>query len=189
MKRILNVAVLLFAFTLTTMAQTYTANPTQSKLIWIGKKVTGEHTGSIKMKEGSFDVKNDQITKGKFVIDMSSITCTDLEGEWNDKLIGHLKSDDFFGVASFPEAILVINSSSKLVDNKATIKGELTIKGTTKPIEFEATQSGNSFKANISVDRTLYNIRYGSGKFFDNLGDKTINDNFTLQVEVVATKK
>lgn len=181
--------VALFIVALTSSAQTYTAIPSKSVLKWNGKKVTGEHSGKINLKEGSFSVANNKVSAGKFVIDMASITNDDLEGEWNQKLVGHLKSDDFFGVETYPEAILVLKESTKLVNNKATLKGDLTIKGITNPINFEATQSGNSFKATITVDRSLYNVRYGSGKFFDNLGDKTIYDDFTLEVEIVATSE
>ena len=189
MKQIVNLLVVLFLFAITTSAQTYQAIPSKSVLKWNGKKVTGEHYGKIGLKEGSFTIENNKVTEGRFVIDMTSMTNEDLEGEWNEKLIGHLKSDDFFGVETYPEALLVIKESSKLVNNKAKIKGDLTVKGITHPIEFEATQSGNTFKAEVTVDRTLYNVRYGSGKFFDNLGDKTIYYNFTLNVEIVANSE
>ena len=117
---------------------------------------------------------------------MNSITCEDMEGEWMEKLVGHLKSDDFFGVATYPEATLVVKESTKIVNGKTTVKADLTIKGITHPVTFEASQSSNTFSAVITVDRTLYNVRYGSGKFFDNLGDKTIYDDFTLDVTLTA---
>ena len=186
MKQLFSLMVALFALALTTTAQTYQAIPSKSVLEWTGKKVTGEHHGKINLKEGTFTIDDNKVTNGKFVIDMTSITNSDLEGEWNQKLIGHLKSDDFFGVENYPEAVLVLKGNSKLVNNKAKLKGDLTIKGITHPVEFEATQYENTFKASLTVDRTLYNVRYGSGKFFDNLGDKTIYDDFTLDVEIVA---
>lgn len=186
MKRILNLLVVLFVVAISTSAQTYQAIPSKSVLEWTGKKVTGEHHGKIRLREGSFTIDNNIVTGGKFVIDMTSITNEDMEGEWNQKLVGHLKSDDFFGVATYPEAVLELKGGAKLINNKATMKGNLTIKGITHPIEFEATQNENTFTASLTVDRTLYNVRYGSGKFFDNLGDKTIYDDFTLDVEIVA---
>ena len=189
MKRLVNLLIAIFVLALTTSAQTYTAIPSKSVLKWNGKKVTGEHYGKINLKEGSFTVDDNKVTGGKFVIDMTSITDDDLEGEWNQKLVGHLKSDDFFGVENYPEAVLVLKGNSRLVNNKAALKGNLTIKGITHPVEFQATQSGNTFKASITVDRTLYNVRYGSGKFFDSLGDKTIYDEFTIDVEIVANSE
>jgi len=189
MRKLFTLSFFLVAFTIASIAQTYQVNPSKSVLKWNGKKVTGEHYGKISIKEGSFVVDNNKVSTGSFVIDMTTITCEDLQGEWMDKLVGHLKSDDFFGVASHPEAKLVITESSALKNNKANLKANLTIKGITHPVEFEATQMGNSFSAMVTVDRTLYNVRYGSGKFFDNLGDKTIYDDFTLDVKLEASTK
>lgn len=186
MKRILTLVVALVAISVLATAQTFVANTAKSEIKWTGKKVTGEHFGKVELKNGQFSLENNKVSEGKFVIDMTSITCDDLEGEWNEKLVGHLKSDDFFGVDNHPEATLVVNSSSKWKNDKATLKGDLTIKGITKPIEFEASKNGNQFTAVLTIDRTLYNVRYGSGKFFDNLGDKTIYDDFTIEVNMVT---
>jgi polyisoprenoid-binding protein YceI len=117
---------------------------------------------------------------------MTSITVSDN----NERLTGHLKSDDFFGVEKYPTARLVVNESSSFDKGSATVKGDLTIKGITNPIEFKAAyqkkDDGSWFFANIVVDRTKYNIRYGSGSFFDNLGDKTIYDEFKLKVSLLV---
>jgi len=188
MKKLLNIAVLVLLVVATAHAQKFTVDASKSELKWTGKKVTGEHHGKIQLKEGAFEVKNDKLVNGKFVIDMNSIVNEDLEGEWNAKLIGHLKSDDFFGVATYPEAVLVLTGSTPLVNNKTKISGKLTIKGITNPIEFEATKLDNVYSAIITVDRSLYNVRYGSGKFFENLGDKTIYDNFTMDVKLVVSQ-
>ncbi len=190
MKKIANTILLLLLSTVIVSAENYVVNTSSSVLKWNGKKVAGEHYGKISLKEGSFTLKNDKLTEGKFVIDMKSITSEDLPaGEWNDKLVGHLKSDDFFGVEKYPESILIIKSSTPLKDGKAKVKGELTIKGITHPIEFDAVQNGMNVTAKITVDRSLYNVRYGSGKFFQNLGDKTIYDDFTIEVSINTTKK
>jgi len=168
-------------------AQTLKVDVSKSELNWTGKKVTGEHHGKINIKEGTLTLKNKKLTDGKFVIDMNSISDLDLPaGEWNDKLVGHLKSDDFFGVTTHPEAVLVITGSTPFTNGKANVTGKLTIKGITNPVEFEATKSDNLYTAQVTVDRSLYNVRYGSGKFFENLGDKTIYDNFILDVELVV---
>jgi polyisoprenoid-binding protein YceI len=189
MKRILNLAlVMLVAFAAS--AQTFEVKTAQSTLKWTGKKVVGgSHYGKIALTEGSFTLKNDQIESGKFVIDMTSITCDDLSGDMANRLVGHLKSDDFFSVETYKTATLELTSSTKLSNGKATGKGNLTIKGKTHPIEFEATQKGEKFTANITVDRTLYDVRFGSGKFFTNLGDNMISDNFTMEVELTTAKK
>jgi polyisoprenoid-binding protein YceI len=187
MKTILFALFMIAASTLN--AQTYKVDTGSSTLKWNGKKVTGGHFGFISLKEGNLMISNDQITQGKFVIDMNSITCTDLEDEgYNKKLVGHLKSDDFFGVAKYPEAVLEITGSSVFENNTATVEARLTIKGITHPVTFTATKDGNNYSARIVVDRAKYDVRYGSGSFFDNLGNNLIYDEFTLDVNLVHGK-
>ena len=127
---------------------------------------------------------------GNFTIDMNTLTNTDLEGENKGKLEGHLKSDDFFGVATYPTAKLDITNVEAQGGNKYEITGDLTIKEKTHEVTFPATVTtqGNQVTADasITIDRSKYDVRYGSGSFFDNLGDKTIYDEFHLQVSLVA---
>ncbi|MCF8363464.1 MAG: YceI family protein [Prolixibacteraceae bacterium] len=189
MKAIALISVFIFTLAFTTNAQTFTVDTEKSTLEWTGKKVAGQHNGDIELTEGSFTLENDKINNGMFVIDMTSITNEDLDGNMKEKLVGHLKSDDFFSVKDHPTAVLKLKNSTKLVDGKATVSGELTIKGITHPIEFEGTKTGNVFEATITVDRTKYNVRYGSGKFFENLGDNMIYDDFTLDVTLVTNKE
>lgn len=180
-------AALLSATTL--LAQDVKFDLTQSTIQWTGEKVTGEHTGTIMLKDAKLKMKDNTIVDGKFIIDMSSITNSDLtDAEYNQKLVGHLKSDDFFSVAKYPTAELVITESSAFVNNESTVKGNLTIKGITKPVEFKATKNGNSLDAMIIVDRTKYDIRYGSGSFFDGLGDKMIYNDFILKTNLVISE-
>jgi len=168
-------------------AQSISVNAEKSSIVWLGKKVTGEHTGNIKIKEGSFEVKKDKIVSGTFVIDMTTITNTDLtDAEYNGKLVGHLKSDDFFGVEKFPTATLKITEATAFKDNKATVKGNLTIKGKTNPIEFVVTKNVANYTATLIVDRSKYDVKYGSSSFFEGLGDKVIYDEFTLDVTLVT---
>jgi len=170
-------------------AQEVNFNLNQSKIEWTGEKVTGEHNGTIEIKEANLKMKDNAIVSGKFVIDMTSLTNTDLtDAEYNQKLVGHLKSDDFFSVEKHPTAELVISESSAFVNNEATVKGNLTIKGITKPIEFKATKNGNSMDAMIIVDRTKYDIRYRSGSFFEDLGDKMIYNDFILKTNLVISE-
>ncbi|MGE0078306.1 MAG: YceI family protein [Bacteroidales bacterium] len=168
-------------------SQELSVDVSKSTLKWNAKKVTGEHYGTIKLKEGKFTVKGDQIVSGNFVIDMQTIVNEDLESaEWNKKLIDHLNSDDFFSTSTFKTALLSNIKSTKFEKDKAQAKADLTIKGQTHPIEFDVIKEGKIYKAKITVDRTKYNIRYGSGKFFENLGDKTIDDEFTLEVTIAV---
>lgn len=172
------------AIGLSAFAQDFSVDTKNSTLKWTGKKVAGQHNGSIEIKSGSLKIEKNAIVSGEFTIDMTSITNEDLEGEWNQKLVGHLKSDDFFGVEKYPTATLKITESGSFKKGEAPVKGQLTIKGKTHPIEFTAKKNGNTYTATIVVDRTLYDVRYGSGKFFDNLGDKAIDDDFTMDVKL-----
>jgi len=184
-KSILTTVIILATVSL--FAQEMKVDTEKSSLKWHGEKVTGEHYGNIELKEGWLSWDNDKLTDGEFVIDMSTITNNDLEdAEYNAKLVGHLKSDDFFGVEKFPTAKLEIKSSDKFKNNKATVKAHLTIKDITHPIEFEAQKDGNWFMAEIVIDRSKYDVRYGSGSFFDNLGDKMIYDDFTMTVKIAT---
>jgi polyisoprenoid-binding protein YceI len=166
--------------------QKLTADAGKTKLEWLGEKVTGKHDGAINLQSGWLSWKDNKIQSGEFVIDMNSITSF----ENLDKLVGHLKSDDFFGVEKFPTSKLVITESTPFDKGTATVKGTLTIKGVTNPVEFKAAyqkkDDGTWFFANIDIDRTKYNVRYGSGSFFDNLGDKTIYDEFKLKVSLLV---
>jgi polyisoprenoid-binding protein YceI len=171
----------------------YKVDTSKSKLTWLGKKVTGEHTGTINISEGSLTTKANKITGGSFAIDMTSIKCTDLTNPGsNEKLVGHLKSDDFFGSEKHPKANFVITKITPGEKDQYTIKGNLTIKGITNEVEFPATvsQVGGDIvaKAKIIVDRTKYDIKYRSGNFFTDLGDKAIYDDFELNVELVANQ-
>jgi polyisoprenoid-binding protein YceI len=158
------------------------ADTSKTKLSWLGEKVTGQHTGTIKLQSGWISFKDNKIESGEFLIDMNSIK----DSEGNTRLEGHLKSDDFFSAAKFPNARLAITGSESFDKGTANVKGNLTIKGITNPIEFKANSQkkddGLWFYTNITVDRTKYNIKYGSGSFFDNLGDKVIYDEFKLKV-------
>jgi polyisoprenoid-binding protein YceI len=181
------------AMSFTDKSTEYKVDANKSKVTWTGRKVVGEHTGNVRVSDGKLLVTGSTFTGGTFVIDMASITNTDLtDATYNEKLVGHLKSDDFFSTAKFPKATLVVKSASKTGADQYNVKGDLTIKGITNPVEFPATVkiSGKevSGRAKIMIDRTKYDIKYGSGSFFDNLGDKAIDNMFELNVDLVATK-
>lgn len=171
-------------------AQNFSINSSESTIEWNGEKVTGEHNGNIQLKSGEFEIKKNKLASGTFVMDMASMTNLDIDDEGTrNKLMGHLKSDDFFGVEKFPTATLEITKSSAFKKGEAEVTGKLTIKENTHPITFIVKRNGSKLSTNLTIDRTLYNVRYGSGKFFENLGDKTIYDEFTLKVNISATEK
>ncbi|NOT36358.1 MAG: YceI family protein [Saprospiraceae bacterium] len=156
---------------------------------WLGKKVTGQHGGTVSLKSGTLSFDNGVPVSGEFVIDMNSITCTDLQGEYADKLIGHLKSDDFFGVSNHSTAKFVLkNAAATINPKKFVVTGDLTIKGITQSVSFDAMIDMASASAKIIVDRTKYNIKYGSASFFDSIGDKAINNDFEFEVNLALMK-
>jgi polyisoprenoid-binding protein YceI len=155
----------------------------QTVITWKGSKITGaHHAGQIYAKSSSIKLSDGVITSGEIVFEMTSLTVTDLEGEWKDKFLGHMKSPDFFDVAKFPTATLKLHS---IADGQAT--GELIVKGVTQPISFPVRRVDEKYVGKATFDRTKFGITYGSGSFFENLGDKVINDavevEFTLAVK------
>jgi len=177
-------AIIVFA-SVAVIAQKVEVDTQNSKVEWLGKKVTGEHSGTIQLKEGFVQMKNDQLVGGEFIIDMNTIVNTDIEdADYKAKLEGHLKSEDFFGVENHPTAMLVIKEATAFKDNKASVTAHLTIKDITLPIEFEVEKGENKMLATVVVDRSKYDVKYGSGSFFEGLGDKMIYDDFTLMVSL-----
>jgi polyisoprenoid-binding protein YceI len=165
-----------------------------STVTWVGKKVTGQHTGTIQIESGSVIAEGKNIINGNFDIDLTSLTVTDIADKAsNQKLVGHLKSDDFFGVEKFPKANFVITKVSHKVGSEYVIDGKLTIKGITNDIQFPAAVIRDGKKltatAKIIVDRTKYDIKFRSTSFFENLGDKAIYDDFELNLKLVAVQQ
>lgn len=163
-----------------------------SKVFWTGKKVTGEHTGYLSVGNGMVMVENNSVTGAQVNMDLTSIVCTDLKDEGvNQKFVGHLKSDDFFSVDKHPMAKFEITSMKPgSTSGEYNVKGNMTIKGKTNEISFPAKVSLNNgvVKAvgTAILDRTKWDIRYGSGKFFQGLGDKMIYDEFEVTFDIAA---
>ena len=159
-----------------------------SKLSWKGYKPTGAHTGATTLASGYIAVKNNKLTGGSFVTDMSTIK----ESDGNAKLEGHLKSEDFFDVAVFPTSKFEI-TKSEIKAGKIQVTGNMTIKGITKQIAFPATLAVNKDNVTLTSDtfqinRADFNVKYKSKTFFNDLKDKFVNDEFDFQVTIVATK-
>lgn len=173
----------------------YTVLSSESTVQWKGSKTliaNYEDTGTLAIKEGEFNVSNGVVSSGKVVFDMSSIKAlTTGGGSGQDRLSGHLKSADFFDVSKFGEATLVINEAKSIDQVTYTLKGTLTIKDKTNPVEFPVkvgTRSDGALSAegSVSLDRTLWDVRYGSDKFFDNLANNVIDDMFTVSFNLIA---
>ena len=163
----------------------YTINPDQSIIVWTGREVTtSKHFGNIYFASGQFEVKRGLISSGEFVVDMTTIDNQDLPEERRGRLEAHLKSDDFFSVESHPTALLSILSSESVADGKWMVSGELTIKTLTHPVEFEMSNSNDGWKANLVFDRSKYEVKFRSGTFFENLGDKLIYDDIELAINL-----
>ncbi len=167
-----------------------------SKVEWTGAKPTGQHHGTIAISEGSLMLTDGNIVGGKFTIDMKSIVDLDLtSAEDNGKLVGHLKSPDFFDAEKYPTAVFVITSVAALSGNAEathTITGNLTMKDATKSVTFPAkvTLEGNTLTASTPdfvIDRTQWNVQYGSKTIFNDLKDKFINDEIGLKISLSAT--
>lgn len=196
MKQLLTTATALFV-TFAVMAggngETYKVSKKTSSIDWVGKKVTGEHTGTINIMDGEVMVTDGMISGGTLWIDMNTIVVTDIEdAETNAKLKGHLQSPDFFSVEKFPKSKLEISKVESKGGDQYVIHGNLTIKDKTEKISIPSTIKMEEGKlvaiGETEIDRTKYDIKYGSGQFFEDLGDKMIYDNFSIKFKVGAMK-
>lgn len=173
------------------LASTMKVDVDKSSLSWLGKKVTGEHTGTLSLKSGTLTVEENTITAANLVVDMSSLTVTDIKDKkYNKKLVDHLASDDFFSTNKHKSAEFNLKEIKPDKGGKLRAFGTLTVKGIEKPINFPVTVESNGEKTTVKgkavVDRTDFGIKYKSGKFFPTLGDKMIYDDFEVSFNVVA---
>jgi polyisoprenoid-binding protein YceI len=165
----------------------YNIDNTQSQITWTGREVsTSSHYGTLDFVSGNFEISNGAIVNGEFIVDMTSINNQDMEGDSKARLEGHLKSDDFFSVESYPTASISINSSELISDGKWNVSADLSIKGFTHPVNFEMISSEDGWSANLVFDRSKYDVRFRSGSFFENLGDKLIYDDIELSINLTT---
>jgi polyisoprenoid-binding protein YceI len=178
--------------------ETFLLDTKKSKVEWTGKSIVKSHTGTVDFKSGNLVVDTKQILSGFFYIDMKTIACTDIKDPANNKqLADHLKSDDFFSAAKYETTFKIIKATRDIEASEGqvnySIKGDITIKGIKQTIEFPATVSFTKkqviAKANVAFNRTTYNVKYNSGSFFQDLGDKAINDTIRLKLNIVADIK
>ena len=165
----------------------YNIETVQSQITWTGREVsTSYHYGTLDFVSGNFEISNGAIVNGEFIVDMTSINNQDMEGDRKARLEGHLKSDDFFSVESYPTAAISINSSELISDGKWNVSADLSIKGFTHPVNFEMISSEDGWSANLVFDRSKYDVRFRSGSFFENLGDKLIYDDIELSINLTT---
>jgi polyisoprenoid-binding protein YceI len=165
-------------------------SPSESSISWVGRKLTGSHAGTVPIKAGEVVLNGETIASGSFGIDLAGVKVTDIpDSKNNSKLVGHLKSPDFFAAELFPTAQFTIDSAVPMAKplptgENTTIKGTLSIKGIAKQVEFPAQVAIKDgvaeARGKAKLDRTQWDIRYGSGKFFQGLGDKLIYDEFEV---------
>ena len=164
----------------------YNIETAQSQITWTGREVsTSSHYGTLDFVSGNFEISNGSIVNGEFIVDMTSINNQDMEGDSKARLEGHLKSDDFFSVESYPTAAISINSSELISDGKWNVLADLSIKGF-HPVNFEMINSEDGWSANLVFDRSKYDVRFRSGSFFENLGDKLIYDDIELSIQLTT---
>ena len=176
--------------------EVYKVDTKKSKVIWTGSKIGGRHEGTVKIKSGTITFnKNGYLSGAEIIVDMTTIECTDLKDkELNQKLVNHLKSADFFEVDKYPEAKFVITKPDRRLNQDYMVIGKLTIKDKVSEVKVPTTlifdKDNKSFTTTVSLvfDRTKHDIKYGSEKFFKNLGDKAIYDEVDLLVEIHASK-
>lgn len=198
----LSLSILSLAFAVTAFAggeevkeKVVTVNPDASSIEWRGTKVTGEHNGHVKVRQGNVVLDDNGNLKTAYVqVDMNTITNEDLDGDSRGKLVGHLKSDDFFSVEKHPYAEINIDDFKPGKESGTYIaNGNLTIKGKTEPVSFPFTyqNNGKDFTANgtLTFDRSKYDVRYGSPSFFNDIGDKAIHDDVELKFTIKGTAK
>ena len=179
------------------LSGTKTLDSEKSSAKWTGSKTLVKDyydVGTIDIKSGTAIFAKGVLTGGSVVFDMNSIATTSTgkgsDADATSSQAKHMKSDDFFDAAKYPEAKFVITSAAKESGNAYLLNGDLTIKDKTNPVSFpaEVTESNGiaTIEGSVTLDRTLWDIKYGSDKFFQDLGDKVINDDFTLEFTAVT---
>ena len=182
-KNLINITILLCS-AYSTYAQDKSLNLETSNIRWYGEEITGkQHYGDLKFSSGNIQINNEVVTNGSFIVNMNSLSVEDLSGGGKKRLEGHLRSTAFFGVSDHPQASLSISSMVEIDGNSQILDGQLTIKGVTHPINFSLTLTPeNNASAILVFDRSKYDVRFRSGSFFDELGDKLILDEIKLEV-------
>ena len=163
-------------------------NLEESSVKWTGEQLSGKsHYGTLSFKSADLSFSDEKLIGGTFIVDMTSLSVDDLTGRGKKSLEGHLKSDDFFSVDNFNFSELKLKNITMISEKEYSTTGDLTIKGYTHEakVSFYAEEGSKNMIAKLIFDRSKYNVRYGSGSFFENLGDKLILDDIELEVTLV----
>lgn len=195
-RKILTIAIAFVLFAAPIFAQeVFKVDTKKSKVIWAGAKIGGRHEGTVQIKSGTITLKNGYLSSAEIIVDMTTIECTDLKDKnLNQKLVGHLKSADFFEVDKYPEAKFVITKPDRRLNQDYMVFGKLTVKDKTSDVKFPATlifeKDNKKFMTTVSLvfDRSKHDVKYGSEKFFKDIGDKVIYDEVDLLIELHAAK-
>ena len=169
----------------------------ESRVEWVGRNLLNKHYGRIELKGGKLRFDRGDLVGGEFTLDMRAITCQDLAGDpLHDVLIAHLVSHDFFDVELYPEARFVITATERVAGAtpgapNLAVRGELTLKDVSRALEFVAsaglTAEGKAAaQAAFAIDRTQWNVLYGSGKYFRHLAGHLVNDLIEIQIRIVT---
>lgn len=171
----------------------YKLDTEKSVIKWIGKKFGGQHTGGLTFKSGVVEVKDNKIVKASFSTDMTTITCSDLDGQYGDKLIGHLKSGDFFDVENHATANFEMKTFTSNNDGTGTMVGQLTIKGISQemsvPVSYKVGAGMVAIRGDVKFDRTKFDVNYGSSSALDIIKEKAISDDVEFSFTIVAKSK
>ena len=185
--------VTLFAFATNPHTDHVKVNTKNSTVKWIGSKVSDSHEGTVNISQGYLGIENGTLVGGQITIDMTTIQNTDIESEkYREKLNSHLKDEDFFNVKEFETATITIIQAWRGIGNEYKVLAELSIKGITHSISFAADVNVNGLNylatAKIKIDRTKWDIKYNSGNFFKDLGDKLILDQIEFDIFLLSVK-
>lgn len=190
-KQVLSI-ILSFVVMICCAQETIKLNTEASSLKWIGSKIYESHEGTIKIKSGYLTIKDNRLAGGEFVIDMTTIENTDMQDRRKEKLESHLKNEDFFDVVNHKNSSLKIKKVEWIEDTHYKLSADLMIKGITNEIMFVADvkikKSAFLAIAKIKIDRTKWDIKYKSGSFFEDLGDRAILDEIVLDVFLLSDK-
>ena len=170
----------------------YAIDTKKSVVTWKGSNLLGSnrHIGYIYISKGELIIENGELIGGTAEIDMNTIE--DENHGRDNGLVNHLKEPDFFDVKKFPFSRILLNKSGSINSENKKFGGNLTIKGITQPVTFPAKMEIKDgivkLNGRLVIDRTKWNVRYKSGKFYDLLADQTISDSIEFHIKITAKK-
>ena len=175
---------------------TYVIDLDHSVFRWTGRNLFNQHHGRITFQSGKLEIQDGHLASGDVILDMTRITCTDIQdGSVAAMLIGHLATDDFFSVQEFPTAEFRMESCEAIAESapgdfNLLVKGRLMLRGKSQAIEFNAQiaylDGKLGLQGQFDVDRTRFGSVYGSGKIFEKLGQHVVNDKISVSFQLIC---